>query len=362
MSEPRTSRGSVAIALGSSLATHLVVIGVLALVKSPRSGSSRFDTLVEYLSPHLDLEIIEDPDPEYEPPDEAPADHVVHAPETGEEGTPDEPPRYAAARSTFTKHETRARIRVVSPDRVPDAEPAAPGDSDQGELEPAPPPPAGGRTGLRLHDPAPTSDGPVGTGGLFAMHVPALGTGRDRGSRGGPDLGGGGTEGPPGPPGPGPTLERVRPTLGDLRDAIRGTGLENLEDVDEGERTALNAVEWRHAPFFNRVQEQVEQFWRPGDEYGEHDPTGNIYGYRDRQTIIKVVLNRDGSLRNAYVIEESGAGFLDDEAREAIEQAAPFPRPPQGLVDPETSVVAFRFSFTVQVHEAPVVRIQRYGE
>lgn len=361
MAALRENRGSVAVALGSSVATHLVVIGVLALVKAPRTGTSRGDVLVEYLSPHLDLEIIEDPDPSYDPPDEAPADHVVHAPETGEEGKHDQPPRFAAERSTFTEHETKARIRVVSPDRVADADPAAPGDSDQGEIEPAPPPPAGGRTGLRLHDPVATSDGPAGTGGLFAMHVPTLGAGTGRSSPGGPDLGGG-REGPPGPPGPGPTLERVRPTLGDLRDAIRGTGLENLEDVDDGQRTALNAVEWRHAPFFNRVQEQVEQYWRPGDEYIEHDPTGNIYGYRDRETIIKVVLNRDGTLRNAYVIEESGAAFLDDEAREAIEQAAPFPRPPQGLVDPETAVVAFRFSFTVQVHEAPVVRIQRYGE
>ena len=62
------------------------------------------------------------------------------------------------------------------------------------------------------------------------------------------------------------------------------------------------------------------------------------------------------------MIEESGAPFLDDEAREAIEQAAPFPRPPRGLVDPETQVVAFRFSFTVQVHESPVIRMEQMPE
>jgi len=112
---------------------------------------------------------------------------------------------------------------------------------------------------------------------------------------------------------------------------------------------------------FNRVQTQVEQFWRPGDEYAQHDPTGHIYGYRDRETILKVVLNRDGSLRSTYVIEESGAGFLDDEAREAIEQAArsrarrvgsSIPRPSRGL----------QVQLHVQVHESPVIRMEQMPE
>jgi TonB family protein len=355
----RRERLSVALALGSSLMAHLFVMGVLALVHPARSTDSSSGG-PQALTPHLDLEIVDEPDPTYEAPDKAPADRVVEAPETDEVGQPRQPPRYAAERSTFTTHETRARIRVVSPDRVADAHPAAPGDSDQGALEPAPPRAAGGRTSTHMRGAERGSDQTPATSGLLGFQVPsAAGAGTGGTGHGHGDMEG--EPGPPGPPGPQPA-PRLRPTLGDLRDAIRGTGLEDLEDVDEGDRTALNAVEWRHAPFFNRVQEQVEQYWRPGEEYAEHDPTGNIYGYRDRETVIKVVLNRDGSLRNAYVIEESGASFLDDEAREAIEQAAPFPRPPRGLLDPDTNVVAFRFSFTVQVHESPVVRVERYGE
>jgi TonB family protein len=351
------------LALLSSLVVHATIGGIAAVAAGSLRGPDRRRVEPAFLTPQMDLEIIEDPDPEYEPPDEAPADRVVEAPDTNEEGRPTETPRFAAAKTTFTKQESRARIRVISPDRVSAAEPSAPGDTERGELERAPTPAAGGgRTSVRLpDDPARSDPSPrAPSGGLFAIQVPSmLGSGAT--TSGTPRLPREpGEPGPPGPPGPPP--EQLRPTLGNLRSAIMGTGLEDLEDVEEGDRTALNALEWRHAPFFNRVQMQVEQYWRPAAEYLEHDPTGHIYGYRDRVTVLKVVLNRDGSLRTTYVIEESGAAFLDDEAREAIAQAAPFPRPPRGLVDPESNVVAFRFSFTVQVNESPIIRMERMPE
>lgn len=350
-------------ALVCSIFAHAALGGVAALAAGALPRADRRAVDPAFLTPHLEMEIVDEPDPAYEPPEEAPAERVVEAPDTEEEGVHTKAPLYAAAHTTFTKQESRAKIRVVSPDRVSASQASAPGGTDRGELAPAPPPAAagGGRTSVRLPDSAARSDvAPPRSSGFFAIQVPTVtGTGgTGQGATGVPN--GGGEPGPPGPVGP-PQPE-LRPTLGNLRDAIMGTGLEDLEDVEEGDRTALNAIEWRHAPFFNRVQTQVEQYWRPGDEYAEHDPTGHIYGYRDRETILKVVLNRDGSLRSTYVIEESGAGFLDDEAREAIEQAAPFPRPPRGLIDPESQVVAFRFSFTVQVNESPVIRMERMPE
>lgn len=354
--------GAAWVALSSSLVAHAVILGVAALAAGSLPNAARRAVSPTFLTPKLDLEIVEDPDPVYHAPEEAPAERVVEAPETDEQGEHTEPARFAAERTTFTEQESRARIRVVSPDRVSASEPSAPGSTERGDIEPAPAAAAGGgRTSVRLPDAAAArSDPSPRSTGLFAIQVPpTLGTSASTGTGGtGLPAGEPGPTGPPGPEAP----EQLRPTLGNLRNAILGTGLEDLEDVEEGDRTALNAVEWRHAPFFNRVQTQVEQFWRPGDEYAEHDPTGHIYGYRDRETILKVVLNRDGTLRSTYVIEESGAGFLDDEAREAIEQAAPFPRPPRGLIDPETQIVSFRFSFTVQVNESPVIRMERMPE
>ena len=55
-----------------------------------------------------------------------------------------------------------------------------------------------------------------------------------------------------------------------------------LDNVDEGEGTYLNTKEWKYASFFNRVKQSVSQQWNPGQQLRLRDPTGNIYGGRDR--------------------------------------------------------------------------------
>jgi TonB family protein len=94
--------------------------------------------------------------------------------------------------------------------------------------------------------------------------------------------------------------------------------------------------------------------------FRHHDPGGHVYGYRDRETVVRVVLNPEGSLETLYVLRASGAQFLDDEALQAIEQAAPFPNPPRGLVDERTQQIVFTFGFTVELGERPIFRLRRY--
>jgi TonB family protein len=95
-------------------------------------------------------------------------------------------------------------------------------------------------------------------------------------------------------------------------------------------------------------------------EWRIRDPYGNIYGIKDRVTVLLVVLRTDGSLRKLYVMQPSGAPFLDDEAYEAVQQAAPFPNVPPPLVDGRDGLVKFTFSFIVEVGSAPVFRMRRY--
>jgi TonB family protein len=183
--------------------------------------------------------------------------------------------------------------------------------------------------------------------------------------------------GPPAPPVPetadqgekAPTPRRAPASLLDinlapsresLSSALAGSGLDHLEDVALGEATALNTRGWKFAAFFNRVKRQVEQRWHPAREYRQRDPYGNIYGFKDRGTVLLVVLRRDGSLKKAYVMTPSGAAFLDDEAREAVEAAAPFPHVPGGLVDQRDGLVKFTFHFVVEVGEQPIFRMRRY--
>jgi len=77
-------------------------------------------------------------------------------------------------------------------------------------------------------------------------------------------------------------------------------------------------------------------------------------------TVLLVVLHPDGSLKHLYVMDPSGASFLDDEAYEAVQQAAPFPNVPPGLRDRKDGLVKFTFHFIVEVGSQPVFRMRRY--
>ena len=71
-----------------------------------------------------------------------------------------------------------------------------------------------------------------------------------------------------------------------------------LRDVDDGDETALNSKRWRFASFFNRVKRQVAEHWHPDEVYRQRDPTGTVYGRRNRYTELRIQLKPDGRLSN----------------------------------------------------------------
>jgi TonB family protein len=152
----------------------------------------------------------------------------------------------------------------------------------------------------------------------------------------------------------------LEPSMSAMTAALAGTGLDHFDGVVEGDHTAVNTAGWEHASFFNRVKRRVEQYWQPGVEFRRRDPYGNIYGHKDRTTVLLVVLRGDGSLKKLYVMRPSGAPFLDDEAYEAVSLAAPFPNVPDGLKDTRDGLVKFTFHFIVEVGSDPVFRMRRY--
>jgi len=152
----------------------------------------------------------------------------------------------------------------------------------------------------------------------------------------------------------------LQPSMSAMTAALAGTGLDAFDGVVEGDHTAVNTAGWEHASFFNRIKRKVEQYWQPGVEFRRRDPYGNIYGSKDRTTVLLVVLRGDGSLKKLYVMSPSGAPFLDDEAYEAVSQAAPFPNVPEGLKDTRDGLVKFTFHFIVEVGSEPVFRMRRY--
>lgn len=147
----------------------------------------------------------------------------------------------------------------------------------------------------------------------------------------------------------------------ELAEAVGGLVNDALQDVDDGDETLLNSKRWRFASFFNRVKRQVAQNWHPDRAYRRRDPSGNVYGFKDRLTILRVRLSPRGELEDMHVEQPSGLGFLDDEALNAFRLAEPFPNPPRGLVDEKTGKISFRFGFLFELSRRSNFRILRFS-
>lgn len=128
-----------------------------------------------------------------------------------------------------------------------------------------------------------------------------------------------------------------------------GPAADDLRGVEEGEGTFLNTRAWKYAGFMNRVKQRVAQIWIPSvqEATSRRDPTGHIYSYRDRETLVNVELDRTGKVSLVYVATSSGVEFLDRVAVEAFKTADAFPNPPNGLVDTDGHV-RFAFGFNLE--------------
>jgi TonB family protein len=159
-----------------------------------------------------------------------------------------------------------------------------------------------------------------------------------------------------------PGAPALAPSQQQIARAIGSGTQDYLKDLDDGDETALNAKKWKFASFFNRVKSQVREHWRPAEVYRRRDPSGSIYGNKDRYTLVRVQLKPDGSLANLVLETPSGVEFLDDEAIEAFKQAQPFPNPPPQLVDATSGMIDFRFGFYFEISGAPRFKIFRYNQ
>ena len=155
-------------------------------------------------------------------------------------------------------------------------------------------------------------------------------------------------------------LLTLTPSLGVLDNVSGAAPNDHLGDVEEGDATYLNTREWKYATFFNRVKQSVGMNWDPGRELLLRDPTGNLYGGRDRHTVLQVTLNQNGTVKDIFVVKSCGLDFLDLEAVHSFERAQPFPNPPNGLLTADATV-SFTFGFFVELSGAPRLRIFRSG-
>ncbi|MGM0558414.1 MAG: TonB family protein [Myxococcota bacterium] len=139
-----------------------------------------------------------------------------------------------------------------------------------------------------------------------------------------------------------------------------GGSMDYMRDVPEGNKNLLNRKRSRYWSFMDRIRRQVEQTWSPVAEYRKRDPTGDVYGVKDKVSILGVTLNGDGAIRKIYVAHPSGLDFYDDEAVRAIRAASPFPNPPEGIKD-QDGLIHFNFMFVLNIDSGggPLLRIRR---
>jgi TonB family protein len=159
-----------------------------------------------------------------------------------------------------------------------------------------------------------------------------------------------------------PPLAALRPSDQQVMRSMGASGSPDmLKDVDDGEETLLSTKRWKYASFFNRVKRAVAENWHPQETYQLRDPTGQIYGLKNRMTVLKVSLKPDGKLSNVLLEKPCGVDFLDDEAITAFQAAQPFPNPPPGLVDKDSQLITFRFGFFFEISgSSPSFKVFRY--
>lgn len=139
----------------------------------------------------------------------------------------------------------------------------------------------------------------------------------------------------------GPSREQLEVSMSDLGKSGADNGsVDYLPGVKRGEITALNAKEYTYAAFFNQMKKNIRFHW---------DDRGAIraMGFDDQtlpriSVVVRMVLNRDGSLASAEVTQSSGYPIWDSAAVKAVRQAAPFYNLPPALLDSEGN---FAFSW-----------------
>ncbi|MCA9542815.1 MAG: TonB family protein [Myxococcales bacterium] len=163
--------------------------------------------------------------------------------------------------------------------------------------------------------------------------------------------GGAGGEGGQGGAGGGaPRAPNLRPTDEILERVAGGGSVDHVEDVDEGDENAFNSKRWVFASFFNRVKRQVAQNWDPAGVWRREDPDGSVYGFKSRETHVKVSLDSRGQLAKIVVVGASGVQALDDEAIRAFRASGPFPNPPAQLINSDGRI-SFTFGFFFEIGE-----------
>lgn len=136
-----------------------------------------------------------------------------------------------------------------------------------------------------------------------------------------------------------------------------------LKGVEFGIQTMLSTREFVYYSYYNRIKEQLRQHWEPGvrDKVKMIYKQGrSIASAKDLITQILIVLDSKGELIRVELVSKSGIEALDDAAVDAFKKAAPFPNPPQGMIETD-GTIKIRWDFILEASGASIIS-DKYAE
>lgn len=125
---------------------------------------------------------------------------------------------------------------------------------------------------------------------------------------------------------------------------------DHLKNVEKGLQTLLSTREFVYYSYYSRIKKQIRQYWEPGVREKVkivYKQGRTIASAKDRVTQLMIVLDKNGQLIKVEVLSASGVHDLDEAAIEAFESAAPFPNPPEGMVESD-GTIKIRWDFILE--------------
>lgn len=123
-----------------------------------------------------------------------------------------------------------------------------------------------------------------------------------------------------------------------------------LKDLETGAQTLLSTREFIYYSYYSRIKEKIRQTWQPKIREKikmMYRKGRSIASVKDHVTQVIITLDNKGTLMHVELVTASGVHALDEAAVEAFKAAAPFPNPPDGIVEKDGRI-RIRWDFILE--------------
>ncbi len=116
---------------------------------------------------------------------------------------------------------------------------------------------------------------------------------------------------------------------------------DHLEGIKEGQFTLLNTRRTKFFSFYSRIKGQLRSHWNPliREEVSFiYSTKRGVASIGKKKTSVQITLDKDGYLEEIALLTTSGNKAIDTAAIRALELAAPFPNPPEGMLEKDKKI------------------------